>query len=171
MIDRGGRQGEGSHPWPSPDGLGRNRTSARAATAPPAPRDPRRRGWRRPRPTAPWLRPRSKPPGADSLRACGNNVHHRQLRHRKHVHRLRHRLAYCPDLGHVPQTRSVEDVSARSLERLQPLDRVLQVWIPPDVVLRPRRQQERKDDSAVKTLLERRIAADEDVSSGFAQWA
>src|ERR671919_633290 len=87
--------------------------------------------------------PRELPADADPLRAgLGDLSNRAEHRKRQDVDRPRDRLAYRPDLLDGLQAGRVEDVGPCPFEREQPLNRVLEVGVAPDVVLRPRRERE-----------------------------
>ena len=67
----------------------------------------------------------------------------REARQRQHVDRLRDRVAHRADLLDARQARRVEHVGAGLLVRLEARDRVVQVGVAADVVLRARREHER----------------------------
>jgi hypothetical protein len=92
--------------------------------------------------------PRQAATDADPLRAGLDDLCHGHSRKCEDVHRLRDRFADRADLRRRSQAGRVEDVGACSLVRLQPRDRVVEIGVAADVVFGPRRQRERKAESA-----------------------
>src|SRR5919201_1853896 len=93
--------------------------------------------------------PRELPADADPLRAgLGDFSNRAEYRKRQNVDRPRNRLAYRSDLLDGLQAGRVQDVGPCPFEREQPSDRVLEVGVAPDVVLRPRCEREWKRQRA-----------------------
>src|SRR4051812_39308088 len=87
-------------------------------------------------------------PDADPASACPGDLGHRQVGHRQDVHGQGRRLADRPDLVHGAQSGRVEDVRAGLLVGLQPRDRVVEIRVAADVVLRAGGQHEREAECA-----------------------
>ena len=71
----------------------------------------------------------------------------RPARQREHVDGFRDRRADGADVLDVAQSRRIQHVGARLVERLQPLDRVVEIAPAVQVVLGARRQRERERES------------------------
>ena len=103
--------------------------------------------------------PRECAADADPLRARLEHLGNREPGHGEHVHGLRERLADDADLLDGGQARRVEDVGTGAFVGLQARNRVVEIWVAPDVVLGARGEHKREAEGA-RGLDRRRDALD-----------